>query len=124
MPALHKFTIAIFNKCGESEPFEHSEILPHQVFHTLYEHGREAFWKIMGSPDDLLEFWRGAAELNDGWYRNHPVVQRVGEPHRRVAFGFLGMTPACTGKSRCWLLHGALLQQSSAHLIAGSFLQC
>ena len=59
MPALYNFKIDI-NKRGESAPSEHSAFLPHEVFHTLYEYGPEGFWKIMGSPDDLLEFWRGA----------------------------------------------------------------
>lgn len=77
----------------------------------------------MGTPADLLEFWRGAAELNDEWYCNLPVIQRVGEL-MRIPFGFHEDDAGVHGQEQVLVITWALLQQSSAHLIAGSFLQC
>ena len=88
LPALYTFKldISVQDEITESD---HSAILPHEVFHSLYTFAPEIFRKIMGTPEDLLEFWDTASEVGDDWYRRHPVVGRV-EPMLRVPFGFHG----------------------------------
>jgi hypothetical protein len=88
LPALYTFKLDISVRDEISES-DHSAILPHEVFHSLYTFAPEIFRKIMGTPEDLLEFWDAASEVGDDWYRRHPVVGRV-EPMLRVPFGFHG----------------------------------
>lgn len=88
MPVPYEFMIYA-NVGGERDEVQHSAFLPHEVFSTLYERGPEAFWKIMGSLDHLLEFWRAAEEINDEWYRNCPAIPEVGHT-KAIPIGFHG----------------------------------
>jgi hypothetical protein len=55
LPALYTFKLDISVRDEISES-DHSAILPHEVFHSLYTFAPEIFRKIMGTPEDLLEF--------------------------------------------------------------------
>ena len=90
MPTLFEFPITINGDEGLKESM-HSALLPHEVFHTIYHEAPLLFRKLFtGGEENLQRWWSGAEKLNDHWYRQHPVIQKVKDPRLRVPIGLHG----------------------------------
>ena len=61
----------------DSVPATHSAFLPHEVFHSLFQHAGDVCEYLLGDMQSLLDFWEAAANAGDEWYRLHPVVAGV-----------------------------------------------
>ena len=69
-------------------PGVHSALLPHEVFHSLFQH-RELFdYLMVGDAGDLEAFWNHASSSE--WFKAHPVLELQTSPTNCIPLGFYG----------------------------------
>lgn len=92
LPEPFDFTVRLADHACElkaGKTMIHSCLLPHESFSCLWMNARPVFDELFGSAEELRKWWDGAADLDDEWYRNHPVI-RSSLPEHRVPIGLHG----------------------------------
>ncbi len=66
-------------------------LLPHEVFHTVWEAGEDLFDMLFrGGNANLQHWWDETRRRSAEWHDNHPAIQRQPDPLLRVPIGTHG----------------------------------
>eukprot|EP00959_Pyramimonas_sp_CCMP1952_P160344 3353862-Pyramimonas_sp.AAC.1 len=89
MPDLFEFRIPVTYDGLHLDEAVHACLLPHELFGSLYTHGRELWQRMFtGGPGELAEFW--AKSQTSDWFRKHPVREVGHDPLHAIPYGIYG----------------------------------
>ena len=104
VPALYVFQCNYADRSEDyiqPRPIDHSALLPHEVYNSLYTHAPEVFRHLVsGTNSELEQWWQEAQRVLPEWHARHPAVQQQPDPTMRVPLGIHGDDAGMQGKAQ------------------------